>query len=64
MKKVKSKYVIFDTFTGDMVMFVATETRAKKLCEIYDTFDYYEKPNLFDRGLLNSKHKKKEIKRD
>lgn len=59
MKKVKSKYVIFDTFTGDMVMFVATETRAKKLCEIYDTFDYYEKPKLFDQDQLSNKHKNK-----
>lgn len=61
MKKVKSKYVIFDTFTGDMVMFAATETRAKKLCEIYDTFDYYEKPKLLDISQLTDR---KENKRD
>lgn len=64
MKKSENRYVIFDTYTGNMIMFVATEARAKKICDTYDTFDYYEKPKLFDQGLLNSKHKKKEIKRD
>lgn len=62
MKKAENRYIVFDTYTGETVEFVATEARAKKLCEIYDTFDYYEKPKLFDQGLLNNKHKKKEIK--
>ena len=63
MKKVKSKYTIIDTYTGDRIMFVATESRAKKICSIFDTFDYYES-NLFDETQLTDKHKNKEIKRD
>lgn len=60
MKKAENKYIIFDTFTGDRIMFVATEARAKRICDTYDTFDYYEKPKLYDQCQLNSKHKKKE----
>lgn len=61
MKKTKTenKYTIFDTFTGDRIMFVATEARAKKICSTYDTFDYYEKPKLLDIPQLTDKHKKK-----
>lgn len=55
MKKAENKYIIFDTFTGDRIMFVATEVTAKKICATYDTFDYYEKPKLLDQELLNKK---------
>ena len=58
MKKAENRYVIIDTFTGDMVDFVATESSAKRICDIYDTLDYYEKPKLFDQGLLNSRKEK------
>lgn len=64
MKKAENKYIIFDTFTGDRIMFVATEVTAKKICATYDTFDYYEKPKLLNIPQLTNKHKhKKEIKR-
>ena len=58
MKKAENRYVIIDTFTGDMVDFVATEARAKKITATYDTLDYREM-KLFDQEPLSNKHKKK-----
>lgn len=58
MKKAENRYVIIDTFTGDRIMFVATEVTAKKICATYDTFDYYEKPKLLDQGQLDNRKEK------
>lgn len=58
MKKAENRYIVFDTYTGETVEFVATEARAKKICDTYDTMDYREM-NLLDKDLLSSKERKK-----
>jgi len=59
MKKSKNRYVIMDTFTGNMIDFVATEARAKKICSTYDTLDYMEMKSLDKTQITNRKEAQK-----